>query len=110
MRALLLGDIVAAARALRAVDVSERPALLARLLEEASEAAHHGRQTGRNHPLHGDGSLMSAALAHGCVPEPALEDPQYRQCLALVLEAALPTEAGSQQALAPRLMPSRLSS
>jgi hypothetical protein len=53
--------------------------------DEAAAAALHVRETGRNHPLFGDGSLMAAALQHRCVPEPSLEDREFRLCLALVL-------------------------
>jgi hypothetical protein len=87
MRQMLLGDVVAAARALLVVPSESRPMLLARLVREASFAEKHGRATGRNHPLHGDGSLMSAALRHPCVAEPPLDDKDYRLCLALVLTA-----------------------
>lgn len=85
MRPALLGDVVAAARVLRAAEATERPTLLARLVAEASCAARHVRTTGRNHPHYGDGSLMGAALRHARVPEPSLEDPDYCRCLGLVL-------------------------
>jgi class 3 adenylate cyclase len=85
MRPVLLGDVVAAARALRAVDEEDRPALLSRLLSQAGEAERHGRETGRNHPVYGDGSLMTVALGHCRVAEPSLEDGDYCACLALVL-------------------------
>jgi hypothetical protein len=87
MRPMLLGDVVVAARALRAVPAENRPMLLARLVREASAAEKHGQSTARNHPLHGDGSLMSAALGHPCAAEPSLDDGDFRSCLALVLAA-----------------------
>jgi hypothetical protein len=76
-----------AALALRAVPVEDRPTLLERLVREASAAEKHGQSTGRNHPLHGDGSLMSAALGHPCAAEPSLDDGDFRSCLAFVLTA-----------------------
>jgi hypothetical protein len=101
MRSLLLGDVVAAARALRRVDAPDRPELLRVLVEEASVAARHGRETGRNHPDYGDGSLMAAALRHDTVPEPSLEDRGYRLCLALVLVGAVRFRPFSGQSSAP---------
>jgi hypothetical protein len=85
MRAPLLGDVVAVARALRAVDQEYRRELLDLLFEEASAAERHGRETGMIHPRFGDGSLMAAALTRSCVREPGLDDGEYCQCLALVL-------------------------
>ena len=97
MRAPLLGDVVAAARALRAVDEKDREALLGRLFEEASAAERHGRETGRNHPRFGDGSLMAAALAHPGVREPGLDDGDYCRCLAFVLTTLAPhPDSGSR--------------
>lgn len=87
MRSPHLGDAVAAARALRAVPAVDRAGLLARLFTEAEDARRHGEIAGRNHPEHGDGSLMAAALRHPCAPEPGLEDGDYCRCLALVLLA-----------------------
>ncbi len=87
MRAPHLGDVVAAARALRAVPEVGRAGLLAALFREAGAAVRHGRATGVNHPRYGDGSLMAAALRHVCVPEPDLADRDYCRCLALVLLA-----------------------
>jgi class 3 adenylate cyclase len=84
MRAPLLGDVVASARALRAVDPEERRELLDLLFEEASAAERHGQETGMIHPRFGDGSLMAAALTCPCVREPGLDDGDYCRCLALV--------------------------
>lgn len=87
MRPVFLGDVVAAARALRALPDTARAGLLAALFREAELAHRHGRETGRNHPAHGDGSLMAAALGHPVVAEPGLEDADYCRCLAIVLLA-----------------------
>jgi hypothetical protein len=100
MRAPLLGDVVAAARALRAVDEKERLPLLSQLMAEADAAERQRRETGRNHPRHGDGSLMAAALRHPCVAEPALDDDGYCACLALVLSrVAARRDAGGNPAV-----------
>jgi hypothetical protein len=85
MRLPLLGDVVTAALALRAVGEEERLPLLSRLMAEAAAAERHRRETGRNHPFLGDGSLMAAALRHPRVAEPALDDTGYCACLAIVL-------------------------
>jgi hypothetical protein len=85
MRPLLLGDVVAAARSLKRIRPDGRAQFLARLIAEASAAERHRRKTGCSHPDYGDGSLMAAALAHGGVREPSLEDADYCLCLALVL-------------------------
>jgi hypothetical protein len=98
MRPPLLGDVVAAARALRAVAGPERGVLLARLMARAAEADGHARRVGRNHPRFGDGSLMAAALAHRVVREPGLEDADYCLCLVLVL-SAIAARGGSPGAL-----------
>lgn len=87
MRPALLGDVLAAARALLLVAPSDRPAHLTAIICAATVAERHRRWTGRSHPVHGDGSLMAAALACGAAPEPPLEDADYCRCLAFVLAA-----------------------
>jgi hypothetical protein len=77
-----LGDAVAAARVLRAVQRADRPALLRRLMAEARQADRHRQRTGFSHPDHGDGSLMAAALRHRVAREPGLDDEDYCRCLA----------------------------
>jgi hypothetical protein len=99
MRALLLGDVVAAARALLPVAEEERVAVLSALIEAATLADGHRRRSGRSHPRHGDGSLMAAALARGCAREPFLDDRDYCRCLALVLTRL--AERGDPPAPAP---------
>lgn len=85
VRPPLLGDVVAAARVLLPLPAERRAALLSELLRQATVAEQHRLRTGRSHPDHGDGSLMAAALAHGCAREPSLRDGDYCKCLALVL-------------------------
>lgn len=85
MQAPLLGDVVAAALALRAVDAAARPALLRRLFADAETAWRHRLATARAHPKLGDGSLMTAALTQEVVREPGLADAIYCRCLAMVL-------------------------
>ncbi len=89
MRQILHGDVVAAARVLRAVPEAARPGLIARLLDEAHWADLYRKRTGRAHPVWGDGSLMTAALRRAPPPEPTLSDGRYCSCLVQVLQAVL---------------------
>ncbi len=57
------------------------------MLAEADLADQYRRTTGKRHPLWGDGSLMSVALARPYAPEPALDNPDYAACMALIFEA-----------------------
>ena len=88
MQPLVIGDVLAAARALLAVPPGRRAALCLRLYAEAERADAHRRRTGRPHPRWGDGSLMGAALRRRPPGEPALSDPAFRACLVAVLLAA----------------------
>lgn len=87
MRPVLHGDIVAVARVLYAQPVRERDVVLKRLLQVAGWADQFRRATGRMHPVWGDGSLMTAALAAKPPPEPRLDDVEYCGCMAMVFEA-----------------------
>lgn len=89
MRALLHGDVVAAARAIYAMPGYERRQAVRRLLNEAEWADRHRADTGRAHPFWGDGSLMAAALAAPVPNEPPLWDDDYCDCLCIVLEEAV---------------------
>ncbi len=82
-----LGDVVAAARVLRAVPEGLRPAVMDELLREARQAFAHGQVFGRNHPRLGDGSLMAVALRRPSVPDPGLGDADFCRCLCHVLSA-----------------------
>jgi len=89
MRPVLHGDVVAAARALRAVPAAQRPRLVRRIIAAAEFADRYRRRVGRAHPDFGGGSLMAAAGAWPRRPEPLLDDPDYLGCLACVIEALL---------------------
>lgn len=73
----MLGDVVAVARVLHASPEEKRAELLDNMLVEA----------GRSADLFGDRSLLSIALRHGRINEPALSDSDYCRCLIWVLEA-----------------------
>lgn len=85
MRRVFLGDALAAARALLGAPSSRRAWVLRRMIAEAQAADRYCQLTRRMHPLWGDGSLMSAALRRRSVPEPFLDDPEYRACVIDVL-------------------------
>ena len=87
MRPVLHGDVVAAARVLYPLSARWRGPELARLMQRAGWADAFRKSSGRAHPLWGDGSLMTAALACAPPPEPMLDDVEYCSCLAMVFEA-----------------------
>ena len=87
MRRPRAGCAIAAARVLRAVPSGRRGWVLARMLAEARRAAAAGR-SGRAVPRWwGHGSLLEAALRRRPGPEPALDDPEFRDCVIAVLRA-----------------------
>lgn len=85
MRRVLIGDVVAAARALLAVPRSQRPLLMRRILRAADLADRHRRERGRPHSRFGGGSLMAASAAWSQRPEPFADDPDYLHALACVV-------------------------
>lgn len=89
MQTIGLGDLAAAARALMAVHETRRAPLLRRLMDEADLADRFRRRQGRAHPVYGNGTLMSAALARPQAKPPANDDVEYLACLAQAIEAVL---------------------
>ena len=89
MRPVDHGDVSAAARALLMIPDPARPMRIARLLREAEIADDHRRRTGWNHPVWGNGSLMSAALRMARREEPSFEDADYVRCWMLVFDALM---------------------
>ncbi len=81
------GDLIAAARVLRLRPVHLRRWCLLRLFAEADAADARGVAGRGMHPIWGDGSLMTAALRRGAVPDFGPTDPDYCRCLALVADA-----------------------
>ncbi len=102
MRPVGHGDVSAAACVLLAAAPDSRPRLLARLLAEAETADAYRLETGRPHPLWGNGSLMGAALTHARASEPALDDPDYAACMALIFEALVRRHRRPSQSGHPR--------
>ena len=91
------GDVVAVARVLYALPDVSRPGALKRLMCKAGWADAFRRRTGRAHPVWGDGSLMTAALAATPPPEPKLDDPVYCACLAMVFEGLVAELSGARR-------------
>lgn len=89
MRPVLMGDVIAAARALRASSPDQRVALAHELVRAAHAADRCRRRTGRGVRGLGNGSLMAAALARPHVAEPRLGDADYLRCLIVVLQVLL---------------------
>lgn len=85
MRPVLHTDLRDAARALLMRPARQRFDLCRRMLNEAAWADRYARQTGRPHPLWGNGTLSDAARKRGLAREPTLDDTQFCHCLALVL-------------------------
>lgn len=89
MRPVAHGDLSAAGCALLSVAPAARAELLHRMLTEAEAADAFRRDTGRVHPLWGNGSLMSVAMVRPRRREPFLDDPDYAACLAMILDALI---------------------
>lgn len=87
MRNMLIGDALAAARALCRVAPERRLRRLFRMCWEADRANAYRLRTARMHPIWGDGSLMAAALRRKPVLAGSLDDPEFRTALILVLGA-----------------------
>ncbi|KAA8614017.1 DUF7742 family protein [Salipiger aestuarii] len=87
MRPVLHGDLVAGARALLCVPRGLRWRAARDLVAQADAADRYRRRLCRIHPDWGNGTLMAAALGRPHAPERRLDDPDYADCLILVLEA-----------------------
>ncbi len=89
-----LGDLAAAARALMAVPAHRRAGLMRAMIGEADLAYRYWQGCGRLHPGFGNGTLMSAALAHPQRRDGGAGDELYLACLAEALEAVIAWRAG----------------
>src|SRR5690606_36262901 len=89
MRPVTVTDLCAAARVLLALPDAQRTAGMAALIARAETADRHRQDTGRTHPAYGNGTLLSAALAHPSADPAAPGAPEYLACLALATEAML---------------------
>ena len=84
MRGVHLADLEWAVRVLLAVPPAERADLLEHMLITATRGDQFYRLTGRNHPVHGTGTLMSVASRLPMAPRPAVLTPDYLRCLAMI--------------------------
>lgn len=90
MRAVTHGDVVAAARAIRAMPRVARLGAVMGMIEKAHAADRFRKRFGRAHPLWGNGSLMAVALrCRGERAEPFPSDPGHLDAMATVIEAIL---------------------
>lgn len=85
MRPVLHGDVSSAARVLLTVPQQNRDQLCARMISEADLAHRYVTDTGRLHPVYGNGSLMAAARCRRLANEPGFDNVQYCQCFETVL-------------------------
>ncbi|KAJ56589.1 hypothetical protein ACMU_06500 [Actibacterium mucosum KCTC 23349] len=86
MRPVLHGDVVAVARLLRGLPAAARRTRMLQVIALADAADTHRKQTGRPHPLWGNGSLMGVVLRDVKGSEPPLDDTDYCRCLAMVFD------------------------
>lgn len=87
MRSLLLGDMVAAARALLAIPDHKRRKTIVTMLDQAHAAHAFAKRLGRPHPSWGNGSLMGRAAGMPQIPEPFASETEYLGTLGIVVDA-----------------------
>lgn len=85
MRTILIGDVVAAARAMLAIKPDARAALMESLMTEAHAAHLYYKCKNRPHPIWGNGSLMARANLCPQVAEPFWENADYLKALNSVI-------------------------
>lgn len=85
MRPVLQSDLTAAARVLLALPEPDRAQGLRSMFAMAQVADLYRKRMGRVHPFWGNGSLMSVARMAAFPPDPGLKDPDYLQCIAIVI-------------------------
>ena len=93
MRALLLGDIIAATRALMAMPDRDPAIEIRRMLDQAHAAHHYQKRKTVPHPDWGNGSLMARANRAVLVAEPFASNIQYLIALQVVIAAVIERKA-----------------
>lgn len=86
MRAVFYGDVCATVRALLVVQSDQRGAACKRIFKEADIADRFVRRLGKVHPHWGAGTLRDAAQNRALAPDPGFDDPDFLDCLSLVLD------------------------
>lgn len=89
MRTILIGDLIAAARALLAVGPGARAGLAESMIDEAHAAHSCYKRKRRPHPEWGNGSLMSRANLCAQVAEPFWENADHLKVLNSLIAALL---------------------
>lgn len=84
MRRCLPGDLIEAAALLAASATPQT--LLTQLLDQADAAHRYSKHFGRAHPVWGNGSLMSRALAESGPRHPQTYSAQFLSALALLAD------------------------
>ncbi len=87
MRPLCWSDLTIAARALKCAPLGGRWVKARKLVQQADAADRYRKKFQKNHPAWGNGTLMSAAHAQSLVDEPRLNDPDFQDCLFMVVSA-----------------------
>jgi len=93
MRPITQGDVCAAARVVLRARPGQRERAAQHLVECAQIADLHRQTTGRHHPRYGNGTLLSAALAHDMTPATSVSEVDLLAAMATVIDqvlAALP--------------------
>ena len=80
-------DVSAAARALLGVPPDARPARACAMVEHAHTAHRAMKRLGHAHPRLGNGGLMVLARMAPLPPERPLSDPEFADCVLVVLKA-----------------------
>ena len=89
MRTILLGDVIAAARAMLKVQHQLRSGLLDTLIQQADAAHDYQKRLGKPHLLWGNGSLMARASVEPQAAEPLGSDQEYLRALHMVIGAII---------------------
>lgn len=89
MRTILIGDIIAAARAILVLPAAEQGCFLHVMLGQAHAAHLFHKHKKRPHPKWGNGSLMARVNEEPQVQEPFASDLAYLQALQKVIGALI---------------------
>lgn len=87
MRSVLYLDVATATRALLGMPEADRETACADMLQQADLADRYARRLGRLHADWGNGTLLAVARKWPLAPEASFNDPAYRACFSLVLQA-----------------------
>jgi len=86
MRPIFVGDVLAAARAVAAVEMDERKELCKALFRQAEIADRYTRRVGKPHLDWGRGTLRESAASAPQKGGNSLDEPEFCDCLIVVLE------------------------